>query len=133
MVGWNVLPTSRNARGVDILIYSFDAKRKHTIQVKALSKRSAVPLGNSVDRLVGDFFIVCRNACSDAPDFFVLTPAEVRQRASRAEKNGTVSYWLEPKQYETEEFKGKWERIGKGMDEPLACADGLDAQPAGAA
>jgi transposase len=37
--GWNVLPTSRNARGIDIVIYSQDAVRKYTIQVKALSKR----------------------------------------------------------------------------------------------
>jgi hypothetical protein len=121
MLGWNVLPTSRNARGVDILIYSFDVTRKYTVQVKALSKRSAVPLGNSVERLVGDFFIICRNVCSDAPDFFVLTPAEVKHRASKTEKNGKVAYWLEPRQYETDEFKGKWERIGNGMNVPLKC------------
>ena len=36
--------TSRNARGIDIVIYSQDAVRKHTIQVKALSKRAPVPL-----------------------------------------------------------------------------------------
>jgi hypothetical protein len=27
-VGWNVMPTARNARGIDILIYSQDARRK---------------------------------------------------------------------------------------------------------
>ncbi|MGE5661673.1 MAG: hypothetical protein ACM3X1_05445 [Ignavibacteriales bacterium] len=29
---WNVLPTSRNARGVDIVIYSQNASIKYTIQ-----------------------------------------------------------------------------------------------------
>jgi hypothetical protein len=27
--GWNALPTSRNARGIDIVIYSQDAVRKY--------------------------------------------------------------------------------------------------------
>ena len=34
---WNVLPTSRNARGVDVVIYNQTATQTHTIQVKALS------------------------------------------------------------------------------------------------
>jgi hypothetical protein len=41
--GWNVLPTSRNARGVDIVIYSQKARRKLTIQVKSLRKRNPAP------------------------------------------------------------------------------------------
>jgi hypothetical protein len=42
--GWNVMPTSRNAKGIDILIYSEDVKRKYGVQVKSLSLRVAVPL-----------------------------------------------------------------------------------------
>src|SRR5882762_2693725 len=63
--GWNVMPTARNARGIDVLIYSQDASRTYTIQVKALSRRNPVPLGNRLDRLMGDFFVVCRNVRSD--------------------------------------------------------------------
>ena len=37
-MGWNVMPTARNARGIDILAYSTDAKRTRTIQVKSLSR-----------------------------------------------------------------------------------------------
>ena len=36
-LGWNVMPTARNAKGIDIVIYSQDAKRTHTIQVKSLN------------------------------------------------------------------------------------------------
>jgi hypothetical protein len=32
--GWNAMPTTRNARGIDILIYDQDAERKLSIQVK---------------------------------------------------------------------------------------------------
>src|SRR5438270_11621510 len=73
-LGWNVMPTARNARGIDILIYSQDATRTQTLQVKALSRRSPVPLGGKLEGLLGDFFIVCRNVALDMPQCFVLTP-----------------------------------------------------------
>ena len=90
--GWNVMPTARNAKGIDILIYSQDAVRTHTIQVKALSQRSPVPLGGKLEGLLGDFFIICRNVALDAPECFVLTPAEVRGLAHKGEKDGKISF-----------------------------------------
>jgi hypothetical protein len=120
------MPTARNARGVDVVIYTQDALRKHTIQVKALSKRSPVPLGGRIERLFGDYFVICRNIVLEVPECFVLTPAEVRQLAHRGEKSGITSYWLQPKQYETNEFRERWDRIGQGapdsasIDEPVA-------------
>ena len=58
--GWNVMPTSRNARGVDILAYDMRAQNYLGIQVKALSKRNPVPLGRSIDRdrFMGDWWII---------------------------------------------------------------------------
>lgn len=112
--GWNVMPTSRNARGIDILLYSHDGKRTKTIQVKSLSRRTAVPLGNKLDHLTAEFVIVCRHVTRDQPECFVLTPAEVRRLASRQEKAGNVSYWLSPRHYEAEKFREKWHRVGIG-------------------
>ena len=54
-LGWNVMPTARNAKGIDILIYSQDASRRQTIQVKTLSRRSPVPLSNTLKHLFADF------------------------------------------------------------------------------
>jgi hypothetical protein len=51
--GWNVMPTARNARGVDLLAYDVNAHNYQGIQVKALSKRNPVPLGNSLDKFMG--------------------------------------------------------------------------------
>jgi hypothetical protein len=111
-LGWNVMVTARNARGVDVVIYSNDTSLKYTIQVKTLSKNSPVPLGKSVDKLLGDFFIICRGIRSDKPECFILKPEEVRLLAHRGEKNSNVSYWLQPKAYEAETFREKWDRIG---------------------
>jgi hypothetical protein len=115
LLGWNVMPTTRNARGIDIVIYSQDAKRTRTIQVKALSKRAPVPLGKTRKKLFGDFLVVCRNVTTK-PECFILTPDEVKQLAHRSIgslQNG-LSYWLQPNAYEADDFHEKWERIGEG-------------------
>ncbi len=114
--GWNVMPTARNARGVDLLIYSQDAARTASIQVKALSRRNPVPLGSSLDRFFGDWVVICRNVAhaNSEPECFVLKPAEVRDLAHRGEQGGRVSYWLQPRSYESSEFHEAWKRIGNG-------------------
>ena len=95
--GWNAMPTARNAKGIDIVIYSQDATRTHTIQVKALSQLTPVPLGGNLERLFGDFFVICRNVALETPECFILTPAEVRKLAHKGVKNGKISYWLQTK------------------------------------
>lgn len=113
LFGWNVMPTARNARGVDIVAYSQDATCKLAIQVKALSKRYPVPLGTSLDKVMGDFWIIVNNV-SSSPSAYILLPSEVRKLAHRGEKEGRVSFWLQPKSYDQEDFKEKWGRIGRG-------------------
>lgn len=113
MMGWNVMPTARNARGVDIIAYSRDATRFVGIQVKTLSKRKPVPLGNSRDKVMGDFWIVI-NKVATTPSAFVLIPSEVKALARKSEKDGKVAYWLQPPDYDAEQFHEKWERIGYG-------------------
>jgi hypothetical protein len=119
-MGWNVMPTARNAKGIDILIYSQDASQTRTIQVKTLSKRSPVPLSNKLDHLFADFVVVCRDVIREIPECFILTPAEIRKLVHRGEKNGKVSFWLQPRDYATEQFREKWERIGSGLSPAIA-------------
>jgi hypothetical protein len=111
--GWNVMPTARNARGVDLLAYDVGAHVYKGIQVKALSKRNPVPLGNSLDRFIGDWWIIVINAGTTTPLCFIMKPREVRTLAHRGEKDGRVSYWLQPTQYNTDKFREAWHRIGR--------------------
>jgi hypothetical protein len=111
--GWNVMPTARNARGVDIVAYSRDALRFIGIQVKALSKRNPVPLGASLEKIMGDFWVIV-NRVATSPSAFVLLPAEVKERAHRGEKDGRVSFWLQPTDYDQVSFREAWQRIGYG-------------------
>jgi hypothetical protein len=110
---WNVMPTSRNARGIDLLIYDINAQVTKTIQVKTLSIRNNVPLGKSIGNLMGDFWIIVINVAT-APICFVLTPEEVRHRASKFSRGGKISFFLQTGQYDTPAFHEAWDRIGFG-------------------
>lgn len=110
-LGWNVMPTARNARGIDIVAYSQDVSRKITIQVKSLSSRNPVPLGTSLDKMLADYWIVVRCALSGSPESFVLLPGEIARLAHKGEKEGRVSYWLQPKDYAVPDYSERWDRI----------------------
>jgi len=110
------MPTARNARGVDIIAYNSDASHFIGVQVKALSKRNPVPLGVTLAKCMGDFWIII-NKVATTPTAFVLLPSEVKERAHRGEKDGRVSFWLQPTDYDQPQFREAWERIGRA-DEP---------------
>jgi hypothetical protein len=115
LFGWNVMPTARNARGVDIVAYNSSATEFIGIQVKALSKRAPVPLGPSLDKIMADFWVIINDIAKE-PKAFILLPSEVKHLAHRGEKDGRVSFWLQPNQYDREEYREAWHRIGFGHD-----------------
>ena len=111
-LGWNVMPTSRNARGIDIVCFSMDGSRMLTVQVKSLSKRDDVWLPSSLDKITGDFWIIVNSLAMDAPRSYILLPHEVKALADRQEKEGRVMCWLTRRAYAVEAFEEKWERVG---------------------
>lgn len=114
LMGWNVMPTARNARGVDIIAYNADASQFKGIQVKALSKRNPVPLGQSLDKCLGDYWIIVTKIASENPSSFILLPSQVKELAHRGEKDGRISFWLQPTSYDRPEFRENWDLIGHG-------------------
>lgn len=111
--GWHVMPTVRNARGADLYAASEDETRVIPIQSKALSKRNPVPLGTSLDRLCSPWWIITINANDASPICFILTIDEVRIAAHRGVNDkGTVSYWLQPKDYATDQYREAWHPFG---------------------
>lgn len=110
--GWNAIPTARNARGVDIIAYNHNCTRMIGVQVKTLSKKSPVPLGTSLDKVMGDFWVIV-NDVINTPQTYILLPNEVKKRAHRGEKGGRVSYWLQPAAYCVKKFHEAWDRIGE--------------------
>ena len=110
LLGWNVMPTARNARGIDIIAYDNTGTEFIGVQVKALSKRNPVPLGTDLEKIMGDFWIIVNNL-STKPTALIMKPAEVKERAHRAEKEGRVSFWLQPTAYDQPLFREAWDRL----------------------
>jgi hypothetical protein len=110
--GWNVMPTSRNARGIDIVIYSQDGKRTHTVQAKSLTERSPVPIGSNLENLFADYLIICRSVLEDKPEIFIVSIDKIKSQIHEGIRNNKVSYWLQPKKYE--QYKDNWEEKGSG-------------------
>ena len=115
--GWNVSPATRSAKGVDVVACSQDATKTRALQVKSTSRRGPVLLATHLERVVGDFIVVCRSVLTEAPESFLLTPEEARASAVSAEKDGTTSFWLQPRAYDRPEFREAWQRLGIGASD----------------
>jgi len=50
-MGWNVMPTARNTKGIDIIAYNTDMTRMISIQVKTLSTKTSVLLSNKLENM----------------------------------------------------------------------------------
>jgi hypothetical protein len=109
--GWHVAITSRNARGADLYAASADEATVHPLQSKGLSKRMPVPLGNSLEKLRSEWWIITTFAKDHSPICYVMTLDEVKDRAFR-NITGTEAYWLPPKEYDIPEFREAWHRLG---------------------
>ena len=108
---WNAMPTSRNARGIDIIAYPFEADCFIGIQVKTVSKRSAIPLGTSLEKVMGDCWIIVTEARhpTKSPNSFILGARKVRTLAKcNGRKEGGSLFFLEISAYEKDEFKDNW-------------------------
>ena len=119
-LGWNVMSTARNTRGIDVVCFSIDGKTVRTIQIKSLTKADTVPLGTDLSKIMGDFWVIV-NSLGTSPRAYVLLPHEVRALAVR-NRGGKQAYWLPLKQYAVDAFEERWERIGQPIPE-----GGLDA------
>lgn len=51
VMGWNVMPTARNAKGIDVIAYNPNYSKCISLQIKTLSKRDTVPLVNTLKKI----------------------------------------------------------------------------------
>ena len=73
-----------------------------------------VPLGNTLDKFMSDWWIIVTNAGTANPICFIMKPDEVKRLAHRGEKDERISYWLQPNQHDNDRFREAWDRIGRG-------------------
>lgn len=108
--GWNVLPTSRNARGIDILAYGKYGEKFHTIQAKGYTQRAAIGPFKEKSDAIADFYIVAWDVYR-LPRTYILTKDEVESLLTPHKGK----YWVEYKDYGKTDFLEKWDKIGFGF------------------
>jgi len=108
--GWNVMPTSRNARGTDIIAYSLDGRRMITIEVKSLKGKGAIWLDPSS---LSKYLIICRNL-SDVPELFIarINNTLKSKLVHKENKDGKIKSWLNISDFKI--YRDNWLVIGKG-------------------
>ncbi|MDR0926277.1 MAG: hypothetical protein LBO69_00735 [Ignavibacteria bacterium] len=119
--GWNVLPTSRNTTGIDIVIHNTKGTKVKFIQVKTLSGRNDVPLGKGImDKITDDMiWLIITNVREDSPEIHIMSGEAVKKlaghdRENPEKPNQEPSYWLNPRDYG--KFLNNWELIGTPDD-----------------
>ena len=103
------MPTSRNARGVDIVIYDQKGLKSHTIQVKSLSKRNPAPSGSSLHSLIAGYVFIVNNIFNE-PNLYIIDTPTAKSLIHEGSKDGKKSCWFQPNDYE--QFKDNWAVIG---------------------
>lgn len=95
-----------------MIAYDLAATHFLGIQIKSLSKKSPVPLGKNLDKIMGDWWIII-NELTKTPRACILKPEEIQRLAHRGEKEGRVSYWLQPRDYAVPEYEEAWSESGE--------------------
>lgn len=110
---WNVLLTSRNARGADAIIYNKAFDKEYSIQTKGFTDEEAVGPFKGKSYVAEDFYIIATFVYK-CPIVYILTGEEVKENLK---ENKDGKYFLDKKRYLKEEFKEKWEKIGYGYSD----------------
>ncbi len=78
--GWNVLPTSRNAKGIDILAYSKNGEKPLPIQVqvKGYTEKGRPWIFKNENDVIADFYVTARSVYR-IPKTYILTKEEVKK------------------------------------------------------
>ncbi len=111
-LGFNVMPTARNAKGVDVIGYD-NAGNAFTVQVKTLTKRNAIPLSGNGSHLMADYFIVVVLE-GKMQGAYVWTREEMRKAniSTFDGKNDKKQLWFEAKNWTKETgARDAWDKI----------------------
>ena len=113
-LGWNVLPTIKNAKAIDMMAYNENGE-KISIQCKGFTNTESVGRFKEKDEIIADYFIISTDVYRK-PVTYILTKDDVLRNLTK-NKNG---YWLEKSRkkddnfYMKDEFCERWDKIGYG-------------------
>lgn len=115
-LGYNVLATARNAKGIDLVVYNEAASKMVGVQVKCLAKKNnAIPLGKheNLDHLIGDVWTVVVLNGDERPNTYVLTLNQIKAGAHMQERDS--SWWVSYKNFAKPEYLEHWDLVNSRL------------------
>lgn len=111
--GFVACPTSRSARGADILVADQNCKHACSLQVKTNGKSAAFWLLNphAKEMVAPTHLYVFVNLLKDGPEFFVV-PSRVVATKMDVAKQGEHT-WYSIKRENVKKFEDKWDLVGE--------------------
>jgi hypothetical protein len=110
LYGWNVLPTSRNTAGIDIVIHNKNGNNLKTIQVKTLNydkKGNNVNIGIDKTKISdGSIWLIVtyRASGTNPPSIYVMTGKMIKQKVNQYG-------WITRKVFEQYPAEKFWDKI----------------------
>lgn len=126
LLGWNVMPTARNAKGIDIVAYPRDTTNFVGIQVKSLSGKPGVPPIKNLDGVVGDCWVIvneigkAQKPTKFQPNCYILRTAKVKELLQQNGPNHQGQYWLAASAYQAKEFHENWKLLDEILNAKCA-------------
>ena len=114
VLGYNVLATARNAKGINLVVYNEAASKMIGVQVKCLAGKNAIPLGkhDNLDHLIGDVWTVVILNGGDHPDTYVMTLDEIKAGAHQEKDR---SWWVNYKKFAKPEYLEQWDLVNSRL------------------
>jgi hypothetical protein len=105
--GYSVAMTLGNAKAIDL--FAERGERTVNVQVKAIRDKKSIgwPLMHAAikDNII--YIFVCLNAPGAAPDYYVCTSAEARERVKQYRTRGIVDL----SRLKSEQYYGRWDKV----------------------
>lgn len=113
--GFIACPTSRSARGADILVTDQNCKHACSIQVKTNAKNASFWLLNphTKEMVSPTHLYVLVNLLKEGYEFYI-TPSKIVARRMDGPITQGKSTWYSISRDRVKEFKNKWELLGEG-------------------
>ena len=111
--GFIASPTSRSARGADILVADQNCKHACSLQVKTNGKSTSFWLLNphAKEMVASTHLYVLVNLLKDGHDFYVVPSGVVARRMDVVPQG--KSTWYSISRDKVKEFKDKWDLVGE--------------------
>jgi hypothetical protein len=120
--GYSVAMTLGNAKSIDL--FAEKGLRTVNVQVKAIRLRKNVgwPILKSkvFDRII--YIFICLNDESSPPTYFIANGPEIRDKIKEYKGKGGLRGILDYSRINTDEFRGRWDKIDAAIADPSARA-----------